>query len=346
MTREGLPFDWQKTVWDSLANALKGQRFPHALLLEGERHIGKTLFTRAFAKLVLCKNRKDNLACGACRSCSMISAGTHPDRLELESGENHVSIKVDDVRLLSTFSQRSSHSGAARIAIIPEAHRMNSSASNALLKTLEEPQDQVYIILTSSEFGRLSATVRSRVQRIKMRSPSLKETTDFLSDELEEEGVLEFLKLSRGKPFIDGPEFSRQELSHYRDFQRCVLGTLFIKKSSYELQKCAFKLKPHSAIDEFFLIASEILKRNFIEQEGDIEKPCVSKEDISNIRSKQNSALEKAEFSENLATFISFVESAQKVIKSSSNPNPQLLLDSLIWRWERLGSSLETRNKH
>jgi DNA polymerase-3 subunit delta' len=274
----------------------------------------------------------------------MISAGTHPDRLELESGENHVSIKVDDVRLLSTFSQRSSHSGAARIAIIPEAHRMNSSASNALLKTLEEPQDQVYIILTSSEFGRLSATVRSRVQRIKMRSPSLQETTDFLSDELEEEGVLEFLRLSRGKTFIDGPEFSRQELSHYRDFQRCVLDTLFFKKSSYELQKCAFNLKPHSAIDEFFLIASEILKRNFIEQEGDIEKPCVSKEDISNIRSKQNSALEKAEFSENLATFISFVESAQKVMKSSSNPNPQLLLDSLIWRWERLGSSLEKRN--
>jgi len=131
---ETAPYAWQETIWESLANALKKHSLPHALLLDGERTLANGFYAR-FAKLILCKSPAKSSPCDACQSCSMIDAGTHPDRIEIAGGGNHVSIKVDDIRLLSNFSQRSSHSGAARIAIIPEAHLMNISASNALLKT-------------------------------------------------------------------------------------------------------------------------------------------------------------------------------------------------------------------
>lgn len=344
MISKSAPYVWQETLWDSLAEALQKHSLPHALLLDGEKQIGKTDFTRAFAKLILCKSRADNFPCDACQSCSMMDAGTHPDKIEMVSVEDHASIKVDDIRLLSNFSQRSSHSGAARIAIIPEAHRMNLSASNALLKTLEEPRDHVFIILTSSEPGRLSATIRSRVQRIKMLMPSFEEIKDFVSGQLEERSTSEFLRLSKGKPFTDGSQLSDHGMSHYENFQRCVLETLLGKKTAFELQKHAIKLTPHLAIDEFFLIAAEILKSLFIVPKNDVEKayfssdPIVSKKEILNIYFKENSDFKKRQFSKNLATFIVSVESAQKNMKSSSNPNPQLLLDSLIWRWHRLGS--------
>lgn len=347
---ETAPYVWQETIWESLVKALRKHGLPHALLLDGERNIGKTDFTRALAKLILCRSPADSFPCGACQSCSMIDAGTHPDRLEIASGGNHVSIKVDDIRLLSSFSQRSSHSGAARIAIIPEAHLMNISASNALLKTLEEPQDQVFIILTSSEPGRLSATVRSRVQRIKMRLPTLEEIKGFVPSQLEKGSTSEFLRLSKGKPFVDDSQLSDFGTPHYQNFQECVLETLLGKKTSVELQKHAVKLTPHLAVDEFFLIAAEILKSLFIESKNSVEKSyfssgqIVSKEEILNIYFEENSDFKKRQFSKSLAGFIASVESTQKNMKSNSNPNPQLLLDSLIWRWQRLGSFFVREN--
>ena len=343
MIPKSAPYAWQKTTWDSLANALQRHSLPHALLLDGEKGIGKTDFTGAFAKLILCKSPTGNFPCDACQSCSMIDVGTHPDRIEMASGDNHVNIKVDDIRLLSNFSQQSSHSGAARIAIIPEAHRMNLSASNALLKTLEEPQDQVFIILTSSEPRRLSATIRSRAQRIKMRVPTFEEMKGFVPSQLEKGSASEFLRLSKGKPFADDFQLSDLGISHYKNFQECALENLLGKKTAVELQKYAIQLTPHLAIDEFFLIAAEVLKSLFIESKNDVEKSyfsngqIVPKKEILKIYFEENSDFKKRRFSTNLASFIGSVESAQKNMKSSSNPNPQLLLDSLIWRWQRLG---------
>lgn len=344
------PYVWQETIWESLAKAFKKHSLPHALLLDGERNIGKTDFTRVFAKLILCRSPADNTPCDACQSCSMIDAGTHPDRIELASGDHHVSIKVDDIRLLSNFSQRSSHSGAARVAIIPEAHRMNMSASNALLKTLEEPQDQVFIILTSSQPGKLSGTIRSRAQRIKMRLPTLEEIEDFVPGQIEKGGISEFLTLSKGKPFADDAQLSNLGTSHYENFQECVLETLLGKNTSVQLQKHAIKLTPHLAIDEFFLIAAEVLKSLFIESKNSVETsyfsggPVASKEEVLKIYFEENSDLKKRQFSKNLASFIVSVESAQKNMNSNSNPNPLLLLDSLIWRWQRLGSFFDREN--
>jgi len=146
--------------------------WPHALLLHGPRGIGKHALALNLAQALLCESpRPDGLACRACPSCHYAEAGQHPDlmRLELltideETGELVAveTIPIDRVRAVIDFVQLSSHRQRAKVAVIAPAERMNAAASNALLKTLEEPPAGTYLLLVADQPGRLPATIRSR----------------------------------------------------------------------------------------------------------------------------------------------------------------------------------------
>jgi DNA polymerase-3 subunit delta' len=125
-------------------------------------------------------------ACGACRSCLLVAAGSHPDLVRVllevrDDGKTRSELTVDQLRALGHRLSLSSQFGGMQIAIIDPADAMNASAANALLKTLEEPATATVIVLVADDSSRLPATIRSRCQRIDIPLPTHAQALGWLS---------------------------------------------------------------------------------------------------------------------------------------------------------------------
>ena len=165
------PFPWQQSAWDGLMRRLGEQRLPHALLLGGGAGLGKRRLAGDLATALLCQTATGPWPCGQCVGCTLMSAGSHPDFHEIGVEEGSRVIKVDAVRELGRSMGLKSQYGGFRVAIIAPAERMNASAANSLLKTLEEPPAGTVLILVADQPSRLPATVRSRCQRLDVHAP-------------------------------------------------------------------------------------------------------------------------------------------------------------------------------
>lgn len=155
------------------------RRWPHALLFAGPSGTGKRKIALAFAQILVCENADrdpEGLACGSCGPCLRIENEQSESLLFLKPDEKAArpSIKVDAVRdLLHSLSLAGI--GKARIVLIDNAQAMNPQAGNALLKTLEEPFENVYFILICEDLQQLLPTIRSRVQVVRFHALSLAE---------------------------------------------------------------------------------------------------------------------------------------------------------------------------
>lgn len=156
------------------------ERFPHALLLEGPESVGKVTAARMLARRLLCHQPNDAVACGRCGSCLKIEAGTHADLTVAEVEDK--TIKVDHVRELEAVLRLRPLEGPRKVLIIPDAHRMNPAAQNALLKTLEEPPGQAHLILTTSRLKAMLPTVISRCQRVPFAPIPMAAITTFVAE--------------------------------------------------------------------------------------------------------------------------------------------------------------------
>lgn len=144
-----------------LSSFLKEDRLPHALLLCGEDGIGKKKLALAFARLLFCRTRE---SCGICAPCQKVEHGNHPDLILVESDG---SIGVDQSRMLIREVYQHPFEAEKRVIVIDRAETMTREASNALLKTLEEPPPfNVFFLIASSERA-LPMTIRSRCALIR-----------------------------------------------------------------------------------------------------------------------------------------------------------------------------------
>lgn len=179
---------WCRAQWNVLAARAANATLPHALLLCGPAGLGKRALTEAFVRARLCQSPRDGNACGTCKTCKLLAAGTHPDRmlLTLESnpktGVMRKEIVVDQIRDLSSRLAMASQLGGWQVAVIDPADTMNNPAQNALLKTLEEPSDASLIVLVADQPWRLSATIRSRCQRLDFAVPPQEQALAWLSE--------------------------------------------------------------------------------------------------------------------------------------------------------------------
>lgn len=146
-------------------------KLSHAYLLAGPTGSGEEQFAQWLAMRLLCPHLKDDMPCGQCHTCQQIIAGDHPDVLTLQpSGQM---IKVDDIRWLKHEANKSGMESDRRIFIIKDADRMNSSAANSLLKVLEEPVNNVLILLLTHAKEKILPTIISRVQTILFKPVAL-----------------------------------------------------------------------------------------------------------------------------------------------------------------------------
>ncbi len=158
---------------NTLRRALAAQRVRHAYLFTGPEHIGKTLLARRFAQTLLCTGGPDaNVApqnpCNACLSCRKVMHSNHPDVHYISRSPDRQFILIEQVRALQGDAARKTLEGRRNIFIIQGMHEMNVQASNCLLKTLEEPEPDVVLLLTAPDPGLLLPTILSRVQQIPM----------------------------------------------------------------------------------------------------------------------------------------------------------------------------------
>ncbi|WP_299189603.1 DNA polymerase III subunit gamma/tau [uncultured Campylobacter sp.] len=189
----------QDAVAKSLAHALDSGRLSHAYLFSGLRGSGKTSTARIFAKALLCDKGPAGKPCEICDNCVMANEGRHIDIIEMDAASHR---KIDDIREL--IEQTKYHPASARfkIFIIDEVHMLTKEASNALLKTLEEPPSYVKFILATTDPLKLPVTVLSRTQHFRFKPIAKSAVVAHLEQILKteniayEEGALEILARS------------------------------------------------------------------------------------------------------------------------------------------------------
>ena len=165
---------WHSTATEQLRQAWRSDRLPHALLLQGAEGLGKGSLAAWLAAAVLCEQSAGAALnhCGACPSCTLIKAGTHPDLLWVAPAENKQQISIDQMREAANRFHHTSRQLGYKVVVIDPAHQMTTSAANSVLKTLEEPTPRSLLILLTSQPSLLPATVRSRCQRITIARPA------------------------------------------------------------------------------------------------------------------------------------------------------------------------------
>lgn len=152
-------YPWQDSLWQHLAGR---PRHAHAYLLHGPAGIGKRALAERLMARLLCQQPAGNDACGQCKSCFLLAAGTHPDNYVLEPEEVDKAIRVDQVRDLVDFVVQTAQLGGRKVVLLEPAESMNLNAANALLKSLEEPSGDTVLLLISHQPSRLLPTIKSR----------------------------------------------------------------------------------------------------------------------------------------------------------------------------------------
>ncbi len=175
----------QPQVTELLKRQIMSDRLAHAYLFTGSRGIGKTTCAKILAKAVNCLNPKDGDPCNECEVCRGIDEETIHEVVEMDAASNN---GVGDVRDLQERLMFSPTQSKYRVYIIDEVHMLSSSAFNALLKTLEEPPDNVIFILATTEVHQIPATILSRCQRMDFRRISSEDISGRLQEIISTEG--------------------------------------------------------------------------------------------------------------------------------------------------------------
>jgi DNA polymerase-3 subunit delta' len=198
LARAGAP--WLRQAREQLAAARRDGKLAHGILLHGTSGAGQSALALWTANLVLCQE-SGTAPCGRCRSCVLFLAGNHPDFYSVELEAKASYIKVDQIRELCGKLTLRSYSGGGKAGVIDPADKMNPQANNALLKTLEEPPEETFLILAASRLDRLPRTVVSRCQRVRIATPPGEEAVAWLNGELARQDWPDLLKLAAGAPF-------------------------------------------------------------------------------------------------------------------------------------------------
>jgi DNA polymerase-3 subunit gamma/tau len=181
----------QTHVTETLANAIRNNRVAHAYIFSGARGVGKTTAARILAKALNCVKGPTPEPCGECDSCKEIAAGTSLDVIEIDAASNR---GIDQIRELREMVRYAPAAARSKVVILDEAHMLTGEASNALLKTLEEPPERVIFVMATTEPENLVDTIRSRSQHFHFRALTFAE----ISARLEEIAQKEALKIDPG----------------------------------------------------------------------------------------------------------------------------------------------------
>lgn len=176
----------QEVVAKTLRQAVEQEKISHAYLFSGPRGTGKTSVAKIFAKAMNCPNQVDGEPCNNCYICQAVTEGSLEDVIEMDAASNN---GVDEIREIRDKSTYAPSLARYKVYIIDEVHMLSTGAFNALLKTLEEPTQNVVFILATTELHKIPATILSRVQRFEFKSIKTQDIKEHIYRILEKENI-------------------------------------------------------------------------------------------------------------------------------------------------------------
>ena len=193
---------WQQPMWQRFQSLITTDRMPHAALLYGPSGTGKLAFARSTAKRLVCESPAAEGACGECRGCHLVTAGSHPDAQEIMPLEGKSEIAVEQIRQMIERTTLTRQYGNHRCLIVAPAERMSIAAANTLLKTLEEPPLGTILVLVTDRPNALLSTIRSRCQQFRFPIPAMHMTTVWLAQQcdVDETQATQLLEAALGAP--------------------------------------------------------------------------------------------------------------------------------------------------
>lgn len=228
-------------VSESLKKIVKSGKIPHAFLFAGPKGTGKTSAARILAKIINCENLgKDGTPCDKCEQCVSITKGNNLDVIEMDAASHR---GIDDVRTLRDAVKLSPTKAKKKIYIIDEAHMLTTEASNALLKTLEEPPEHVIFILATTNPEKLIDTIRSRATFIPFRKATNPEIVKSLRRVATGEKIkaddeaLAIIAKSADGAFRDAIKILEQLVTEEKELSKTFLEEFLFKSQSFDTDK-------------------------------------------------------------------------------------------------------------
>lgn len=317
---------WHLPLWQTLTSRA---RQPHAFLFVGPAGVGKRRFADAFADWLLCLQAGDGSPCGECRSCQLRLAGSHPDRLLIEPEEEGKAIRVDAVRKLADFMAQTAQQGGRKVVMLHPAEAMNLNAANALLKSLEEPTAETYLLLITDQPSRLLPTIRSRCQVQSLPAPGQSEARRWLAGQLPEldgEQHDALLLMAGGAP-LRALQLQRMDAANLR--QQVVEGVKALLKSEKSASQLAesWNALPLELLADWFCDWTLDLLRL---KTGAIDEP------INTDMAKVLPYMARHMSMPALLTWQSWLLEHRGMIMGKANLNRVLFIETLLIQWKQL----------
>ena len=276
-----------KAAREILIKVVASHSIPHALLFYGPKGTGKTSAARILAKVVNCEKLKKDVPCGACAQCTSITKGDNLDVIEVDAASHR---GIDEIRVLRDAVKLAPAKANKKIYIIDEAHMLTTEASNALLKTLEEPPSHVIFILATTNPEKLLPTIRSRTFGVKFGKAKNDEIIRSLLRVLKGENLnakkenLELIAKSSDGSFRDAVKLLEQLVVDEVNLNGDISNYLSSKggRSTLEFIDLLIKKDTRNAVSFIESIASEGINiKDFINETLDIlRKELLAKIDI------------------------------------------------------------------
>ena len=322
-------YPWQDSLWQQMAGRAQ---HAHAYLLHGPAGIGKRALAERLMASLLCKQPVGLEACGSCKSCSLLAAGSHPDNYILEPEEADKAIKVDQVRELVNFVVQTAQLGGRKVVLVEPVESMNVNAANALLKSLEEPSGNTILLLVSHQSSRLLPTIRSRCVQQACPLPSEVMSLEWLAKALPECSDTErreLLTLAAGSP-LAAVKLQAQGVREQR--AAVVEGVKKLLKreiSATQLAESWNAIPLLLLFDWFCDWSSLILRYQFTQDEAGLG--------LDDMRKVLQYLAQKTPQDKVLAIQDWILAQRQKVL-GKANLNRVLLLEALLVQWASLPS--------
>ncbi len=316
-------YPWHDEVWRSLW--MRGHQLPHAMLLSGLSGLGKNAFAQRLAMTLLCSSPTAGGACGQCKDCRLLAAGTHPDLTVMTPDEGKSTIVVDQIRELSNFMVLKPHIASHKLIVVTPAEAMNINAANSLLKMLEEPPLGSIILLVSSHPHRLPVTVRSRCSTVGFRAPEQALAVAWLQTQEDRGDWALLLALAAGAPLT---ALSLAREGFLQDRQQLITDIKTLSTAEADPSTCADRWKKLGS--ERCLRWLQGLLADLIRLASGIHDPNLTNSDFSGQLHDLNKRLNL----KRLYDYADVLSEARRLL--TTTVDQQLLLEDLLIRWNRL----------